>query len=104
MNLSNLFRKAAPVATAALSVYNPLLGALLNQVLLADATLPGPKRGVEKKQFVLSSVAGMAPLILTLVEQSIGKDVVNDEEFIAAISDLIDSVVRLVNSINPPTK
>lgn len=99
MGFLSVFRKAAPVAIAVTSAFNPMLGAVLNQVLVAERALPGPKRGPEKKKLVTDTLFGFAPLLVPMLEQAAGRDLVDDEEFTKALGELIDVIVRLVNSI-----
>lgn len=104
MSFLSILKRTAPVATAALSVYNPMLGAVASQILLAENVIPGEKKGPEKKAFVLNSFAGMTPFIIPMIEQAMGKDVVDDDKFSQGLSDLIDAIVTLNNSLKPLQK
>lgn len=82
-------------------VWNPALGGILESVmqgvLQAEAKF-GSGRGAEKKQYVLENLQVAAPLVLALVEGAAGRDLVDDEEFSAGLSKLIDGTVSLLNA------
>jgi hypothetical protein len=94
---------AVQIAPVVVSVISPALGpiaaAVANQVITAEAVL-GAGKGPEKKSRVLEAL----PIMIPLVEGLIGRDVVKDEAFTAAIGQLIDAVVAVMNSLNaePP--
>lgn len=82
---------SAPVIVGA---FNPLMGAVLTQVLQAEVAL-GKGAGAEKKKFVLSAL----PIVVPFIEAMTGKDIVDDEKFTKSVSDLIDAMVAVLNSI-----
>jgi hypothetical protein len=99
MNILNILKGAGAVAIQVapevVSVYNPLMGSLLNSILKAQATV-GVGNGDKKKSMVMDSL----PIIIPFIEHAIGRDLVDDDKFIAAADKLVDDLVALLNSIN----
>jgi hypothetical protein len=86
---------ALQVAPEVASVYSPLMGSLLKSILKAQVTV-GVGNGDKKKALVMDAL----PTIIEFTEAMLGRDLVNDEEFIKAIDKLVDDLVAVLNSIN----
>lgn len=90
---------ALQLAPAVISIASPALGpiaaAVANQIIAAEAQY-GAGKGPEKK----SAVLGSLPIAIPLVEGLIGRDLVKDEAFTAAVAQLIDAIVAVMNSLN----
>jgi hypothetical protein len=100
MKLPTWLKRSAPVAANVIGVYNPLVGAILNQIVFAERALPGEKRGEEKKALVLNSITAFLPLLLPMFERAAGRDLVDDAAFADALGDLVDALVRMLKSVN----
>lgn len=84
---------------------NPIVGAVVDTVLAsvvnAEQSIPGQKKGVEKKALALSETTRITPLLIGVAEAVTGKDFIADHELFAeALSDLTEGVAKLLNSMN----
>ena len=82
---------------------NPIIGGItdlaLRNILNAEATL-GAGKGEQKLAMVLGAVDASTPLIVRLVEQATGRDIVDDELFAKSMTQTIEGLVGLMNSCN----
>jgi hypothetical protein len=105
MTFINLLKKigliAGKAAPEVLSAIYPAIGALVQTVLqaivLAEAKL-GSGNGTAKKEEVLGAVQIAVPLILKVMENATGKDLVDDQLFSQGIDKLNDALVDILNS------
>lgn len=100
---------AGKTVPEALTIASPIAGSiistLLKSIFVAEAKF-GPKKGDEKKSYVLETVEIAAPMMLQTVEAATGKDIADDELFAQGLSKMIDGLVDLMNSFGvfPQTK
>jgi len=88
----------APIAVNAFAPgLGPLVSAVINAVFLAEEKL-GAKKGAEKFAAVLDYLTVAAPGLVRSIEQSTGKEMVDQELFDAGLTGIAEGIVKLLNA------
>lgn len=89
------------LAPAALTMLAPQLSPLvdlsLRAVLAAEGTI-GPGNGVEKARYATQQTSIFAPVLIRQIEVATGRELVDEDLFQAAMQDLNEGVVKLMNA------
>lgn len=86
------------VLTAFAPGFLPLIQISMRAIAAAEVRYPGEKTGADKAAFTSSIVAVLAPEIISEIERSTGKQLVDDDKFAEGMKLINDGLVACMNS------